>query len=553
MARVSAVTAADAGLADRAAPGTPPPLPGTRDRWPGPRPLLWAPRAHTVEVVLPASGSRLPLRLVGAHEPGYWRADAELTPGTDYLFSVDGGAPVPDPCSAWLPRGVHGASRVLDQEFAWTDGGWRGADLDTGALLRLDLPTFTPAGTLDAAADLLEDVAATGVLGVELSPVAAYDPDRGPAAGVRLFAVHEPIGGPRALQRFVDRAHRCGLAVVLDAPHRWAVADDLELHAFGPYATGSRIGPRTGARPGPPGSDSPRINLDGSGSRGPRDFLVADAERWLRDFHVDGLLLDVEALVDRSAMPFLGELAEDVHHLGEQLGRRLHLLVDGPGRSDRLTTVVHDILAAPGDTHPVQDLRRLAHEVFPPTTAPWRPPSLRRAHRATQRASAVLVRDLTRLPAANRSVPWTPDAVGADQEAPGGTDDDRACLLTFAILAGTPPVLDTEHVPVPARDDRARRLVDWTRRLLSLRPAASADRDLPVEVRTTGTALVGRRGRTAVALVTGTEPADVDVSSLPADMELVAAWDPEGTSLADGALRIPPRAPAVLHAGPVEP
>ncbi|SKC72371.1 maltooligosyltrehalose trehalohydrolase [Krasilnikoviella flava] len=514
--------------------------------------MLWAPRARTVEIVLPATDARLPLRLVGAHEPGYWRADAELAHGTDYLFSVDGGTPVPDPCSTWMPHGVHGASRVLDQEFGWTDGAWRGADLDSGALLRVDLPTFTSAGTLDAAADRLEDVAATGVVGVELSPVATHDPAHGPAAGVRLFAVHEPLGGPPALQRFVDHAHRCGLAVVLDAPHRWAVADDLGLHAFGPYATGSRIGPRTGARPGPPGSDSPRINLDGGGSRGPRDFLVADAERWLRDFHVDGLLLDVDALVDRSAVPFLGELAEDVHGLGEQLGRRLHLLVDGPGRSDRLTTVVHHILASPGDADPVQDLRRLAHEVFPPTTSPWRPPSLRRAHRATQRAASVLVSDLTRLPAANRSVPWTPDAGAAGGAVATVTDDDRACLLTFAILAGTPPVLDTEHVPVPVRDERARRLVDWTRALLALRPAASADRDLPVEVRTEGTTLLGRRGRTAVALVTGTEPADVDVSSLPSDSRVVAAWDPAGTTLRDGVLRIPPRSPAVLHHGPSE-
>lgn len=514
---------------------------------------MWAPRAHTVEVVLPTTGARLPLRLVGAHEPGYWRADDELAPGTDYLFSLDGGPPVPDPCSTWLPHGVDGASRVLDQGFCWTDDDWRGADLSSGALLRVDLPTFTPAGTLDAAADRLEDVAATGVAGVELSPVAAYDPARGPAAGVRLFAVHEPYGGPRALQRFVDHAHRCGLAVVLDAPHRWAVADSLGLHAFGPYATGARIGPRTGARPGPPGSDSPRINLDGSGSRGPRDFLVADAERWLRDFHVDGLLLDVDALVDRSAMPFLGELSEDVHRLGEQLGRHLFLMVDGPGRSDRLTTVVHDILAAPGEADPIEGLRRLAQEVFPPTTSSWHPPSLRRAHRATQRAASVLVSDLTRLPAANRSVPWTPDGglPGGGDDA--GTDDDRACRLAFAILAGTPPVLDTEHVPVPAPDPGAQRLVDWTRTLLALRPAAAADRELPVEVVTAGTALVGRRGRTAIALATGAEPAAVDLSALPGDLRVVAAWDPAATTLSGGVLRMPPRSPTVLHDGPLDP
>lgn len=514
---------------------------------------MWAPRAHTVEVVLPGTDERLPLRLVGAHEPGYWRADDELAVGTDYLFSIDGSTPVPDPCGTWMPHGVHGPSRVSDPEFPWTDGAWHGADLGVGALLRVDLPTFTPEGTLDAAGARLADVAATGVVGVELSPVAAYDPDRGPAAGVRLFAVHEPYGGPPALQRFVDRAHRHGLAVVLDAPHRWAVADDLGLHAFGPYATGSRIGPRTGARPGPAGSDSPRINLDGSGSRGPRDFLVADAERWLREFHVDGLLLDVESLVDRSALPFLGELAEDVRRLGEQLGRRLALLVDGPGRSDRLTTVVHHILAAPGDDDRAQDLRRLAQKVFPAAPeASWRPPSLRRAHRATQRAASVLVSDLTRLPAANRSVPWTPSFDGDPGTDATASDDDRACLLTFAILAGTPPVLDTEHVPVPARDERSRRLVDWTRSLLVLRPAASADRDHAVEVRTEGTALLGRRGRTAIALATGTDPATIDVSALPEGTRLVAAWDPTGTTYEDGTLRMPPRSPVVLHTGPLD-
>ncbi|MFC8600256.1 hypothetical protein [Isoptericola sp. NPDC057191] len=548
------MTAAEPGLADRAAPGPPPPLPRTQDRWPGPRPVVWAPRAHTVEVVLSATGDRLPLRLVGAHEPGYWRADDELAVGTDYMFSIDGRAPVPDPCSTSLPHGFHGPSRVLDPDFPWTDDAWHGADLGVGALLRVDISTFTPEGTLDAAADRLADVADAGVVGVELSPVAAFDLERGPVGGVRLFAVHEAFGGPRALQRFVDRAHAHGLAVVLDAPHRWAVADRLGLHAFGPYAAGSRIGPRTGARPSPAGSDSPRLNLDGTGSRGPRDFLVADAERWLRDFHVDGLLLDVEALVDRSAVPFLGELAEDVHRLGERLGRRVALLVDGPGRSDRLTTVVHDILAAPGDDDRAQDLRRLAQEVFPPASdAPWRPPSLRRAHRATQRAASVLVRDLTRLPAANRSVPWTPDAHEADLAATVVTDDDRACLLTFAILAGTPPVLDTEHVPVPARDARTRRLVAWTRTLVALRPAASADRDQAVEVRTDGTTLLGLRGRTVVALVTGTEGATLDVTELPDDTRLVAAWDPDGTAYEGGSLRLPPRSPAVLHTGPLEP
>jgi len=113
-------------------------------------------------------------------------------------------------------------------------------------------------------------------------------------------------------------------------------------------------------------------------------------------------------------------------------------------------------------------------------------------------------------------------------------------------------VLDTEHVPVPAQDARSRRLVEWTRTLAGLRPAASADRDLPVEVRTDGTTLLGHRGRTAVALVTGTERATVDVSGLPDGTRLVAAWDPARTVYEDGTLTLPPRSPAVLYTGPAD-
>lgn len=532
--------------------GTPPPQPGLILTWPGPRPILWAPRAHTVDLVLPrpdGTVERHPMRLVGAHRPGYWGADDELEDGTAYGFSVDGGPPVPDPCSAVLPDGLNGYTRAFDAAFDWTDGDWHGVDLTRGVLLHVDVATFTPEGTLDAAAAHLSRVAELGASGVELSPIAAFDPDLGPERGVRLLAVHEPYGGPRALQRFVDAAHGVGLAVVLDAPHRWAVADSLGLASFGPYSAGTRIGPRRiGARPAAPGTDSPRINLDGSGSRGPRDFLVADAERWFRDFHVDGMLLDVEALLDRSAIPFLGELADEVLVLTEQLGRRLTLLTDGPGRSDRLTTAVDRILAAPGDPTRVDDLRRLAELVFPGARRAMHQPSTqRRVQTATLRASSILVGDLTRLPAAALTVPW--QATGAST-APDA--DGRACLLTFALLAGTPLVLDTEHVPLTESGPEAVRMVGWARRLVDLRREIGDEIGLPVEIHGDDHSPIVRRGRTALVLSAsdGTAVIDLD-AALPGGAgawELVAAWKPGSTSLEKGRLTVPGRSTAVLRA-----
>lgn len=535
------------------APGTRAPQPWTKERWPGRLPFLWAPRARTVEVVLPRAGrpaDRRPMRLVGAHEPGYWRADERLPHGTDYAFSIDGGPAVTDPCSTLLPDGIHGPGRVLDDDFTWHDASWRGADLTRGVLLHLDVAAATTDGTLDAAVELLPAVAALGVDGVELAPVAAFDPSAGPEAGVRLFAVHAPYGGPAALQRFVDAAHRHDLAVVLDPPHRWAVADALGLHAFGPYATGARIGPRAGASPR---HDTPRINLDGSGSRGARDFLVADARRWLADFHVDGLLLDVEALVDRSAVPFLGELAEVVQTVAARSGRPRTLLMDGPGRSDRLTSVVGRILAEPDDAAPTDELLEIADRAFPPgATGNRAPATFRHAHRATARSAPGLVSDLTRLPAAVPATPWSGTAAEVPSHPPSDIDS-RAALLAFATLAGTPVVLDTQHVPVARHDAPAERLVRWAHRLLTLRPSSLADLARPVEPSTGAGVLVVRRGDSALVLATSHDDVETDLAQhlgAPAEGWRVAAcWRPEATRLLAGRLRLPGRSVVVLRRG----
>ncbi|MEG3615189.1 hypothetical protein [Isoptericola haloaureus] len=536
------MTAGDRLDAERSR-ATPAPSERFHEPWPGPRPLVWAPRAHTVEVVLPdddGATARRPMRLVGAHEPGYWRADDRFPHGTAYSFSVDGGPALTDPAAASLPAGVHGPGRILDETFGWHDDHWAGTDLAQGALLHLEIPTVTAEGTLDAAARLLPAVAALGVDGVELSPVAAFDPAAGPQAGVRLFAVHEPYGGSRALQRFVDTAHRAGLAVVLTLPHRWAVADPLRLHHFGPYSAGARIRAR-GVADG--GADAPRINLDGSGSRGPRDLFIADARRWLRDFHVDGLLLDVEVLVDRSSVPFLGELGEAVQDVAVRTGRPRTLLTDGPGLSDRLTTIVHRLLTDGVDGR-AGDLQRLAEETGTPARLPV---GLRRALRATQRSGG-FVGDLARLPAATRAAPWS-RTDGTPQTMSAG---DHAALLAFVLLAGSPAVLDTERVPVHRDTPEARRLTGWTRRLLELRPAALADFARPLDVTAYDGVLTVRRGGTAVVLLADPAVHHVDLSGrlLPpiGDWRVAAAWDEDDTHLVAGALRAPRRSVVVLRA-----
>ncbi len=134
--------------------------------------------------------------------------------GDRYRFRLDGGEPLADPASGWQPDGVHGPSAVVDaRRFRWTDDGWRGVELPDTVLYELHVGTFTPEGTLDAAAGQLDRLAALGVTTIELMPVNAFPGERNWGYdGVFPSAVQQSYGGPEALARFVDAAHAAGLA-----------------------------------------------------------------------------------------------------------------------------------------------------------------------------------------------------------------------------------------------------------------------------------------------------------------------------------------------------
>jgi len=317
---------------------------------------VWAPRASTVDLVLPEDGER---EAMLAQDGGWWRSRRTLETGTDYAFSLDGGEPRPDPRSPWQPHGVHGPSRLCDPDvYQWGDDEWPGRSVLGAVIYELHVGTFTPEGTLDAAVDRLDHLAALGVDIVELMPVAAFPGARGWGYdGVGLYAVHEPYGGPAALQRFVDAAHGRGLGVCLDVVYNHLGPDGNYLAEFGPYFTdrhetpwGAAInldgdererGTSGGRGAGESDADGDERERGTSGGRGAgesdadgderevRRFLIDNAVRWLRDFHIDALRLDaVHALVDDSPRHLLAELSDTVAALEAEVGRPLSLIAE---------------------------------------------------------------------------------------------------------------------------------------------------------------------------------------------------------------------------------
>ena len=160
--------------------------------------------------------------------------------------------------------------------------GWPGVELADSVIYELHVGTFTAEGTLDAALARLDHLVDLGVTLVELLPLASFPGVNGWGYdGVAPYAVHEPYGGPEALQRFVDACHARGLGVCLDVVYNHLGPDGNYLGEFGPYFTDRYETPWGWA-----------LNLDGPHSDPVHAFVVDNALMWLRDFHVDALRLD---------------------------------------------------------------------------------------------------------------------------------------------------------------------------------------------------------------------------------------------------------------------
>ena len=298
-------------------------------------PALWSPYASSVELVT-ATG-RTPMT---RSEDAWWTCEVELGHGDRYAFSIDGGDPRPDPRGAALPDGPHGWSAWFDADaFEWTDGSWTGRDLAGSVIYETHVGTFTPEGTLDTAVERLPHLVDLGVDVVELLPVGSFPGQHNWGYdGVAPYSVHEPYGGPAALQRFVDAAHGHGLAVWLDVVYNHLGPDGNYLGEVGPYFTDKHATPW-----------GQGLNLDGPDSDEIRRWVLDNVQRWLRDFHIDGLRLDaVHELHDESALHVLEEMAREVDELAAATGRSLWLVAESDRNDPRTVTPRGDGLAVGG-------------------------------------------------------------------------------------------------------------------------------------------------------------------------------------------------------------
>ena len=258
----------------------------------GMRVRVWAPTHERVTLVI---GEReLLLTAKGEYHEGF---APDVAVGARYQFRI-GDALLPDPASRFQPEGPMGPSELVDPTtFKWTDGAWRGIPAAKHVLYELHVGTFTPAGTYAAAAEHLAYLADVGITTIELMPLHecagrynwGYD-------GVNLFAPSHNYGTPDDLRRFVDRAHACGVAVILDVVYNHFGPSGNQMFTWSPHYKHTHVTDWGEA-------------LD-FGRGGTRELVIENAAYWIREFHLDGLRIDaIQAIKDDSKEHVLVALA----------------------------------------------------------------------------------------------------------------------------------------------------------------------------------------------------------------------------------------------------
>lgn len=249
--------------------------------------------------------------------------------GTRYRFVLPDGTAVPDPVSRFQPEDVAGPSEVIDPEnYRWQLDGWNGRPWSEAVLYELHVGTFTPEGTLRAAAEKLDHLTSLGVTAIELMTLSDFAGTRNWGYdSVLLYAPDSAYGRPEDLKAFVEAAHQRGIMVVLDVVYNHFGPEGNYLPKYFPQILSKEYTTAWG----------PALNFDGECSKEVRELILENALYWLEEYNMDGLRLDAtHAMIDNSGHHILDELAARVKAYAGQ--RYVHLILENENNiAKRLT------------------------------------------------------------------------------------------------------------------------------------------------------------------------------------------------------------------------
>jgi len=282
---------------------------------------VWAPKAKRVDVVLessPENEAERTFHPLAAESGGYFSGAITADTGAFYRFRVnEAEAFHPDPASRFQPQGPHRSSCVVDPaRFRWSDQQWKGLRMPGQIVYEMHVGTFTRAGTWQAAAQELAELARIGITVIEMMPIADFPGEFGWGYdGVDLFAPCRLYGTPDDLRAFVNQAHSLGLGVILDVVYNHLGPEGNYLRVFSEHYFTDRHENDWG--------DS--LNFDGRNSGPVREFFITNGRYWIDEFHFDGFRFDAtQSIVDSSSEYIVGAVGRAAR---EAAGARSIILI----------------------------------------------------------------------------------------------------------------------------------------------------------------------------------------------------------------------------------
>jgi 1,4-alpha-glucan branching enzyme len=271
---------------------------------------VWAPAARSVSVVGDWNGwdGRLhPMRSLGSS--GVWELFVPgVGPGERYKYEVraaGGGLSLrADPVAFAAELPPRTASVVAVPRHRWSDEAWMTRRSkarpwrEPVSIYEVHLPSWRlnplegnrSLSYVELGEELGDYAAEMGFTHVELLPVMAH-----PFAGswgyqvTSYFAPAPAQGSGDDLREMIDGLHRRGIGVLLDWVPAHFPRDDFALARFDGTALYEHEDPRRGAHP-----DWGTLVFN-FGRHEVRNFLLASALHWLREYHADGLRVDAVA------------------------------------------------------------------------------------------------------------------------------------------------------------------------------------------------------------------------------------------------------------------
>jgi 1,4-alpha-glucan branching enzyme len=273
---------------------------------------VWAPAARAVSVVGDFNswdGRLHAMRALGS--AGIWELFLPgVEPGARYKYEILTAESEltlkADPYAQEAERPPKTASVVTVPRHRWSEGDeqWLARrreqlplscpisiyEVHLGSWRLKALEDNRPLSYLELADELSAYASDMGFTHIELLPVMAH-PFSG-SWGYQVTGYFAPTprhGSPDDLRQFVDRLHANGIGVILDWVPAHFPRDEFALARFDGTALYEHADPRRGAHP-----DWGTLVFN-FGRHEVRNFLIASALFWLREYHADGIRVDAVA------------------------------------------------------------------------------------------------------------------------------------------------------------------------------------------------------------------------------------------------------------------